>query len=123
MGKKRRKARYNRKEFFKRVAKGGRDWHSPEYKRWRKDVKTRDSFQCQMPGCLSKKRIQVHHIKTWAKYPGLRFVVANGITLCRHCHDSIKGKEHDYEEFFIKLLEWQVIEKVKKYNQERSEQK
>tara|TARA_R110002020_G_scaffold367868_2_gene579771 strand:- start:3172 stop:3363 length:192 start_codon:yes stop_codon:yes gene_type:complete len=58
----------------------------------------------------------VHHIKTWAKYPALRFVPANGITLCKKCHKMVTGKEQDYEAFFYKLLEWQVLDKLKKYD-------
>jgi len=49
----------------------------------------------------------------------MRFVTANGITLCKKCHDSIKGKEADYEAFFLKILEWQMLDKIKKYNDDR----
>jgi len=74
---------------------------------------------CQWPGCCSRSKLQVHHIKTWAKNPGLRFSTANGITLCRKCHDSVKGKEHDFETFFLKLLEWQMMDKIKKFKKKK----
>jgi 5-methylcytosine-specific restriction endonuclease McrA len=123
MGKRRKKkSPYNKREFYrknKRSYRNSRDYKSPEYSKWRKDIKERDNYTCQMPGCLSRTQIQVHHIKTWANYPGLRFVTANGITLCRKCHDSIKGKEADYESFFLKILEWQMLEKIKKYNKRK----
>lgn len=115
---------YSKRDYFKYKKKlnrirSSRDFNNPQYRKWREDIKKRDSYRCQWPGCLSNKQIQVHHIKTWAKYPALRFVTANGITLCRKCHDSVKGKEHDYEAFFYKLLEWQMLEKIKNYNKGR----
>jgi len=113
----RRKSEYKRKRNYKRNA---RDYKSPEYVKWRDDIKKRDNYTCQWPGCLSRHQIQVHHIKTWAKYPGMRFVTANGITLCRKCHYSVRGKEHDFETFFLKLLEWQMIDKIKEYNKNRN---
>lgn len=85
----------------------------PVYCQWRQDVKDRDGHCCQWPNCGSRMRIQVHHIKTWSKYPGLRFVVANGITLCERCHTSIRGREVHYEGFFLKLLETNMIRKLK----------
>lgn len=111
------KKRYDNKP--KRSYKDTRNYKSPEYSKWREDIKKRDNHQCQWPGCMSRHRIQVHHIKTWANYPGMRFVAANGITLCAKCHDSIKGKEADYETFFLKILEWQMLDKIKKYNDDR----
>ena len=96
----------------------GRDFNSPHYRKWRDDIKKRDNYTCQWPGCSSRTQLQVHHIKTWANYPALRFVAANGITLCRKCHEDIKGKEADFEAFFLKLLEWQMLDKIKKYNKD-----
>jgi len=123
MGKKRPHKPYSKRQYYKskkRAFRNSRDFNSPEYSKWREDIKKRDNYTCQWPGCLSRKQIQVHHIKTWAKYPGLRFVSVNGITLCRKCHDSIKGKEVDYESFFLKLLEWQMLDKIKKYNENKN---
>lgn len=98
-----------------------RDWKNPEYVKWRRLVRERDDFQCQWPGCSSKSRLQVHHIKTWGAYPGLRYDISNGITLCRQCHDMIKGKERDYETLFIKILEWQMLDKIKKFGKKKNE--
>lgn len=115
MGKKRRSRKYFSKRINKYFNKNPRNCYSAEYTKWRYDVKKRDNFTCQWPGCNSRKRIQVHHIKTWAKYPAMRYVIANGITLCKQCHDKIQGKEHDYETFFIKILEIQMINKIKDF--------
>lgn len=41
---------------------------------------------------------------TWAKFPGLRFEVSNGITLCKYHHDLIKGMEDIYAPTFLKIL-------------------
>ena len=120
MAKKKRRTPYSKKRYDKpKITRGGydsRNYKSPEYSKWREDIKKRDNNQCQWPGCMSRHRIQVHHIKTWANYPGMRFVTANGITLCKKCHDSVKGKEAEYETFFLKILEWQMLDKIKKYN-------
>jgi 5-methylcytosine-specific restriction endonuclease McrA len=85
-----------------------RNWRDPAYVQWRKDVRKRDNGACQWPGCGSKKRIEVHHIKKWGQHPALRYSINNGICLCRGCHQSIKGSEENYEQFFLKLLEWKA---------------
>lgn len=81
-----------------------RNWDDPNYKKWRVSVYKRDNFQCQMPGCKSKKRLNAHHIKRWADNPALRFNVNNGITLCYNCHKKIHNREDQYELFFYQLL-------------------
>lgn len=62
---------------------------SPEYKQWRMKVYGRDDFTCQ-----SCKKVggdlEAHHIKSFAKYPELRFDINNGVTLCKECHDLTK---------------------------------
>ena len=83
-----------------------RDWSDPAYAKWRKDIRKRDRYKCQWPGCGGKKRLEVHHIKRWSSAPGLRYSINNGITLCRSCHQKIKGSEETYEAFFLKILEW-----------------
>lgn len=82
-----------------------RNFKDPVYKDWRKKVYTRDNHQCQWPGCNQKKRLNAHHIKSWAQYPGLRFDVNNGITLCRLHHDQIKGMEEIYAGTLLRLLD------------------
>jgi len=52
--------------------------------RWRKDVKERDNYMCQV--CECRDNLHVHHIKPKSSFPGLRHDLANGITLCRSCH-------------------------------------
>lgn len=81
-----------------------RNFNDPLYKKWRKEVYDRDNHQCQWPGCNKNKRLNAHHIKTWANYPALRFLIENGITLCYQHHKMISGMEEIYESVFFKIL-------------------
>jgi len=81
-----------------------RNFKDPMYIEWRLKVFKRDGFKCQMPECKSKRRIQAHHIRTWASAPTLRFIPQNGITLCRTCHDGIKNKEQYYVGLFLQIV-------------------
>lgn len=68
---------------------------SPEYKEWRSKVFERDKYTCKCGFSGSSGYLTAHHIKSFAKYPKLRYVVSNGITLCEECHkktDNYKGK-------------------------------
>lgn len=64
--------------------------HSPEIKQWRKDVFKRDNYTCVRCGRKRKPGdrvlLEADHIKSFAKYPELRFDLNNGRTLCRECH-------------------------------------
>lgn len=65
------------------------DRNSQRYKDWRISVFQRDKYRCQK--CGTQKDIQAHHIKSWKKNKDLRYVVSNGITLCRKCHLEAHG--------------------------------
>lgn len=59
--------------------------NDPRYSIWRKAVLIRDQWTCL--GCGMHNKVQAHHIKSWARFPALRYEVSNGITLCRiPCH-------------------------------------
>jgi 5-methylcytosine-specific restriction endonuclease McrA len=81
-----------------------RNYDDPQYEQFRKDVLKRDKYKCKMPGCKSKIKLQVHHIKKWSRASALRYDTNNGITLCRHCHKLITGKEHHYEKVFESII-------------------
>lgn len=54
------------------------------YKNLRKDILERDGWRCIE--CGSKENLEVDHIKSYSKYPLLRFEPTNLRTLCRGCH-------------------------------------
>ncbi len=90
-----------------------REYTKPQYRAFRQKVKNRDGKKCRWPRCNRTKRIQVHHIKKWADHPALRYIVSNGICLCRRHHDSIKGKEENYEIMFFKILQKDLMDSIK----------
>jgi len=69
-------------------------YSTADYNKWRMAVFMRDNFTCQ--GCKKVGGyLTAHHIKQFAYYPELRFVLNNGITLCEDCHsltDNYKKK-------------------------------
>ena len=58
---------------------------SEQYQSWRRDVFVRDQFTCQQCGHRFINMV-AHHLKSFADYPDLRFILTNGLTLCRSCH-------------------------------------
>jgi hypothetical protein len=82
-----------------------RDFDDPKYKKWRGTVFKRDRWKCRMPGCKGgDKRLNAHHIKRWGSAPTLRYLLSNGITLCRTCHEQIRGKEEEFEATFSRIV-------------------
>ncbi len=82
-----------------------RNYEDPVYKQFRLQVLKRDRFTCKMCKVKGRRvRLNVHHIMKWASAASLRYDVDNGITLCRKCHDSIKGKENHYITYFLDLI-------------------
>lgn len=79
---------------------------SAEYKEWRKKVYVRDSYRCKMPGCNSKTRnIAAHHIYPKKQYPEKQFDLNNGITLCKKCHEKTYGKENEYIDALVRVVQ------------------
>ena len=75
-----------------------------EYKKFRYKVKNRDKRICKWPNCGCRKRLQVHHILPWAKYPDRRYDISNGITLCKQHHKMVTGHEMIYASVLIGLI-------------------
>jgi 5-methylcytosine-specific restriction endonuclease McrA len=72
-----------------------------EYRKWRKAVFERNNYTCQ--GCGKRGcYLQAHHIKSWAKFPKLRYLIINGVSLCKVCHKKIHfGNRKD--KYIIKM--------------------
>lgn len=55
-----------------------------KYKRFRKEVFSRDGKICCQ--CGSNEKLEIDHIKAFALYPELRYEPTNGRVLCHACH-------------------------------------
>lgn len=76
------------------ISKNSHSLTDPRYKRWRNRVFERDKWTCQKCNQVGGK-LEPHHIKSWAAYPGLRYYLRNGLTLCSLCHadtDNYRGR-------------------------------
>lgn len=51
---------------------------------WTQTILKRDGYRCRR--CGGTKKLQAHHIKPYADFPRLRYVLSNGLTLCGDCH-------------------------------------
>lgn len=68
---------------------------SPRMRRFKREVRERDNFTCQFPGCgRYSKHIDVHHVAKRSQRPDLKFTISNGICLCRE-HHGWTNTHHD----------------------------
>jgi len=65
------------------------DMSSREYKEWRYQVFRRDEYTCRVCGNDKGGNLRAHHIREYANYPELKYVVDNGVTLCEACHKKV----------------------------------
>ena len=68
---------------------------SAKFAKWREKVFQRDNYTCQKCGDNKGGNLHPHHIKYWAKFPKYRFIVSNGLTLCKNCHINIHKKKYE----------------------------
>ena len=92
---------------------------SPEYQRWRREVRQRDENTCRI--CGVQRNLHVHHIKPLEKYPGFATELDNGITLCGNCHVFLSGREESTNlqtviEAITGQLDTRTVEQLKRLN-------
>lgn len=78
------------------------------YKRWMLGVKERDKWTCQINDSDCSGRLEAHHILGWKKYPFLRYIISNGITLCHFHHPKSRKDEVANVQKFQEIL-WKKI--------------
>lgn len=66
--------------------------YSQAFRVWSLSVKKRDGFKCTICYYDKGKTLCSHHLDGWDKFPNKRFLIENGITLCRSCHLSFHEK-------------------------------
>lgn len=68
-------------------------------------VKNRDNNECVI--CGNNTGLQVHHLNSYANYKQLRYLVDNGITLCKECHSKFHekyGYTNNFKSQYIEFL-------------------
>ena len=67
------------------------------YKECRRLVTLRDKNRCRIPGCKYRgKKLEMHHISTFAGTINLRYEPKNCLLLCKSHHRMVTGKESYY---------------------------
>lgn len=75
---------------------------SIEYTEWRTKVFERDNYTCQF--CRQRGgKLNADHIKPFSLFPGLRFRVSNGRTLCIPCHKMTETYMHKIVDYKKKI--------------------
>ncbi|MCY4552514.1 MAG: HNH endonuclease [Candidatus Poribacteria bacterium] len=92
---------------------------SPEYQRWRREVRHRDENTCRI--CAVQRNLHVHHIKPLEKYTEFATDIDNGITLCGNCHTFFSGREENTNlqtitEAFTGQQDTRTAEQLKRLN-------
>jgi len=97
-----------------------------KYKQWSRAVKTAGNFQCAI--CLAKDvYLESHHVWAWNAYPEKRYLLVNGVSLCKICHDqfhNIWGKGNNTEGQFKQYEEiYKTLRKIAEKQLEESKEK
>lgn len=78
--------------------------YDTKYKYWMLEVKKRDYWKCRIDNTDCKGRLEAHHILPWRNHPELRYVITNGITLCKYHHPRKRIDEINLSPYFQKLV-------------------
>src|SRR3990167_7100872 len=74
------------------------------YKEWRKNVWIRDCYKCRLANTNCEGKITAHHIFNWSEFLELRYIINNGITLCRAHHPRKRAEEKQLIPIFLELV-------------------
>ena len=77
---------------------------SPECIKWRESIFKRDGYKCKINNSDCCVTVQAHHILNWKDYPGLRFNINNGITLCLVHHPRKRTEVTRLISYFLNLI-------------------
>lgn len=75
-----------------------------ENKKWSRQVKNRDGWECQIANGDCSGRVEAHHILSWRDYEELRYELRNGITLCYFHHPRKRSEEERLQSSFQELI-------------------
>ncbi len=78
------------------------------YYQWAQAVKRRDFFKCRIQGADCCEEVVAHHILSFRDYPELRFVINNGITLCKKHHPLKFSEEERLSPYFQQLVKTNI---------------
>jgi len=73
------------------------DRRSYRYEKWKGAVTSSNPYRCALCGRGSLfedgPKLVVHHIKSFAQYPELKYEPSNGMVLCVDCHRKVHKGE------------------------------
>ena len=61
-----------------------------EWKRLKRCILQRDGYKCLI--CAGNKKLIIHHVFPWSRYPAFRETPTNLATLCTACHRMVHRK-------------------------------
>ena len=70
--------------------------NNSEYHQWRIAVFERDNYTCQKCNNDKGGNLEAHHLESWESNQELRYIISNGITVCKDCHAIIHDKPDSY---------------------------
>jgi len=107
--------RRNGRSSLKAGGRMKRTRHGLEESRWSREVRERDDYTCQFPGCgKQSKSIDTHHIAMRSLRPDLKRDTSNGICLCRPHHNWVSKVENRDAAVAMGLLNLETYELAQK---------
>lgn len=87
--------------------------HGLAESRWSREVRERDNYTCQFPDCFkSYPSIDTHHIAPRSLRPDKKFLLENGVALCRPHHQHVHRNKD--EAIGLGLLNLETYELARK---------